>query len=79
MEGFKIFGLNVPLWIYVPGIYFLWVFILFVVKNFIFYYIRKFAARTQTQLDDLFISAADFPLVILIFTSGGLIIGRIIF
>ncbi len=78
MEGFKIFGLNVPLWIYVPGIYFLWVFILFVVKNFIFYYIRKFAARTQTQLDDLFISAADFPLVILIFTSGGLIIGRMI-
>ncbi|HLD69154.1 MAG TPA: mechanosensitive ion channel family protein [Candidatus Omnitrophota bacterium] len=78
MGNFEIFGLTISWWIYVPVIYSLWVFILFIVRRFIFGYIRKFIVRTQTKLDDNFINSADLPLVILIFASGGLVIGRMI-
>ena len=50
MGNFEIFGLTISWWIYVPVIYSLWVFILFIVRRFIFGYIRKFTVRTQTKL-----------------------------
>lgn len=78
MENFNVLNISIPSWISVPVIYSLWVFILFVARRFIFDYIRKLAVRTQTKLDDIFISAADLPFVILIFASGGLIIERMI-
>ena len=78
MENWKILGLSGSSWISIPVIYLVWVFILFILKKFSLRYIRKVAERTQTKLDDLFINAADFPLVILIFASGGLISARMI-
>ena len=78
MQEFNILGLTISPWIYLPGIYLVWVGVLLVLKRIIFNYVRRFASRTQTKLDDIFIGAADFPFVLLIFTSGGLIVERLI-
>ena len=76
MENFLIFGIPVPLWIYLPTFYFLWVSLLLVVKKIIFNSIQKAAEKSATKIDDIFIKAADMPLLLLIFTSGGVILEK---
>ena len=78
MQELKILGLTISPWIYLPGIYAAWVGVLFILKRIIFNYVRTLAFRTKTKLDDILISAADFPLTLLIFTSGGLVVERMI-
>ena len=71
METFlKSFNISVSPWLFVPAAYFLWVTSLLLVKKVAFRTLKKFAAKTKSQVDDIFIRAADFPLTLIIFTSG---------
>ena len=78
MQEIKIFNLTISVWILAPIVYFLWVTILLMVKVFVFRQVRKVAEMTKTKIDDIFLGALDFPLTLLIFVSGGAIIGRMI-
>ena len=78
MQQLNILGFVIPQWIYLPGIYVGWVATLLLAKRIIFACIKKFAHKTLNKLDDILLSALDFPLILLIFTSGGLVIDRII-
>ncbi len=74
MESINIFGKEIPLWLYLPVLYLLWVSILFIVKRVVFSAVHRLATKTRSKVDDIFVDALDFPLTLLIFTSGGAII-----
>jgi small-conductance mechanosensitive channel len=65
-------------WLLMPLIFFLWVGLFLMFKRILFVMIRRLAERTKTKLDDIFIRAADLPLTLFIFTSGGALVERII-
>ena len=77
MKDITIFGLTISALIYAPLVYFIWVSILLLVKRAFFGRIRKFAERTKTRLDDILLEALDFPLVLLIFVSGAVILEKV--
>lgn len=76
IENFVIFGITVSPWILVPLIYFMWVSLWLFVKRLAFSAIHRFARKTTTKLDDIFVRSADFPLTLFIFTSGAVVIEK---
>src|SRR5258705_8586099 len=74
MQDITLAGFKIPNWIYLPVIYVIWVICGLVVKKIAFRSIRLFTKRTATRIDDAFIEAANLPLSILIFTSGGVLL-----
>ena len=77
MKEIVLFNITIPTFIYAPVIYFLWVTILLFIKKIVFVRIEKFASRTKSQVDDILLSALNFPLVLLIFVSGVFILERV--
>lgn len=78
MQDFQIAGISMSPWLTIPVIYLIWVSILLAVKKVCFESIRRFASKTKTNIDDLLIKSIDFPVILLIFTSGGVIVERMI-
>jgi small-conductance mechanosensitive channel len=76
MKNITLFILKIPDFIYAPVLYFLWVTALLLIKRVIFGRIEKYAARTHSKLDDIFLGAMNLPLVLLIFASGIFILER---
>lgn len=73
MNVIDLFGFNISVWIYIPVFYLMWVTLLLLLKRLSFHYIRKFTRQTATKIDNILVQAADFPVTLLIFTSGGAI------
>lgn len=73
MNELSFFGIHISSWLIVPLVFLVWVTGLSVIKKCVFKTIQKFAERTKTQWDDIFVQSADFPLTLLIFVSGGAI------
>jgi len=69
-EKMTVLGIEVSLWLYVPLVYLIWVFAWLRIKRIIFAVIRRFAGTTKTHLDDILLQAIDFPLFLMIFSSG---------
>ena len=78
MTEIAFWGVQVPLWIAMPLVYLVWVTILIFLKKLLFTSITRIVSRTRTRLDDLLVEAADFPLTLVIFTSGALVVERMI-
>jgi small-conductance mechanosensitive channel len=78
MQSLTIFGVVVPPWLYLPFGYFLWVTVFLAVKKICFGSIRRIASKTKTNLDNIFLDSADFPLTLLIFTSGAAVVERLL-
>ncbi|HLD56362.1 MAG TPA: mechanosensitive ion channel family protein [Candidatus Omnitrophota bacterium] len=57
-------------WVYGPVIFLLWTVILVIGKRIIFSKFRQIAQKTKFRFDDVFISAAQFPVTLLILGSG---------
>ncbi len=74
MFEMTLFGLTFPSWILLPAAFFVWVTAMLCAKKILFGVIRRFAAKTPTPLDDIFIKSSDFPLTLLIFASGGVVV-----
>ncbi|MCK4852433.1 MAG: mechanosensitive ion channel family protein [Candidatus Omnitrophica bacterium] len=70
MKNFGIFGIDIHPAVYIPVLYFFWVSVLLLLKKLIYGRIKRFAERTATRFDDIFLSALDLPLLLLIFVSG---------
>lgn len=66
----NIFGMNIPLYLYVPVVYLLWVSFWLFIKSAIFRLIRNFAKKISKNIDGVLIHALDIPLLLLIFSSG---------
>ncbi len=78
MDSIKLFGMTISPWIFYPMLYLLWVTVLLIVKKIVFSAVQKIAQKTKTKVDDIFLESADFPLLLIIFTSGGAIIERLL-
>jgi len=78
MPTFTFLRMQIPLWIAMPLVYLVWVTLWIFIKKILFGSITRFAAKTKTHLDDLLIKAADFPLTLVIFTSGALVVERML-
>ena len=78
MEDMNVFGFQVSAWIVIPVVYFLWVTLFLICKRILYKYIQKLTEKTKTKIDDVFINAADIPLLLIIFTSGGVVVERMI-
>lgn len=74
MFDLTLFGLALPSWIFLPAAFLVWVTALLCAKKILFGVIRRFAAKTPTPLDNIFIKSSDFPLTLLIFASGGVVV-----
>lgn len=74
MFDLTLFGLTLPSWILLPAAFLVWVTALLCAKKMLFGVIRRFAAKTPTPLDDIFIKSSDFPLTLLIFAGGGVVL-----
>ncbi|MFH1478787.1 MAG: mechanosensitive ion channel domain-containing protein [Candidatus Omnitrophota bacterium] len=77
MNEITLFGIKIPVFIYAPVVYFLWVSLLLLIKKVVFGKIEGFAKKTKSNLDDILIGALNFPLVLLIFVSGAFIVERL--
>ena len=77
METISVFGIQVPYSIFLPVVYLIWVTAGLILKKFVFNSIKRIAEKTATQVDDIFLKAADLPLTLLIFTSGGAFLERL--
>jgi len=76
VNNFEVLGLAISPWIFIPLIYFIWVSLLLTLKGISFHIIRRWSRKTATKLDDIFIRAANFPITLLVFTSGGAVIEK---
>jgi small-conductance mechanosensitive channel len=72
----KTLGLHVHVspWISVPVILIAWTLLLSAVKKIAFAVAKQFASKTKTQLDDILFDALDFPLQLMIYATGVLVI-----
>jgi len=77
MKDIQVFGFVLSAWIVLPVVYFLWVTALLVVKRIVFFVGRRLVERTRTQLDNMLLAAADFPLTLIILASGALVVEKI--
>jgi len=77
MDQVTVFGYTFSAWIFIPIAFFFWVTVLLFVKKKVVAVLRRFTSKTKTQIDDLFIQSADFPVTLLIFASGGAIVERL--
>ncbi len=78
MPEINIFGVAVSAWIVIPVVFLVWVTLLLFVKGIFFKAVKRFAKKTKTNVDDIFVHAADFPLTLLILASGGTIVEKMI-
>ncbi|MHC1590884.1 MAG: mechanosensitive ion channel family protein [Candidatus Helarchaeales archaeon] len=78
MSTITFFGVETKVWFVVPVVYFLWVTLLLFAKRIAFKILQKLYQKTKTHVDDILIQAMDFPLTLLIFVSGGVIVERMI-
>jgi len=75
MDDFYSFAQNTSPWL-LGLIFFIWVVVLLLVKKIVFRVVRSHIKREDFY--SVFIRSADMPLNLLIITSGGVIIGRIL-
>ncbi|MBF0388274.1 MAG: mechanosensitive ion channel [Candidatus Omnitrophica bacterium] len=65
-------------WLLVPLVFLAWVIILATIKRIVFAIIRKLAARTANQIDDILLDALDLPLTLIVYASGVLVVQNMV-
>jgi small-conductance mechanosensitive channel len=74
LEPVQIFGVDIPAYLYWSAFsavfMIVWLIVGITVKAVIFGRLKKIAEKTKTRIDDLLISALNFPITLLIFVSG---------
>ena len=70
MKEFEILGFIIPAWITVPLVFLLWLTLFLYLKRITFRSIKRFSSKTKNQMDDILVHSLDFPLNLIIFTSG---------
>lgn len=78
MQEMYVFGITASPWLVAPLAYLLWVMLFWILKSVGFATVKRVVGRTRTRIDDILISAADLPLSLLIFASGGLLVERML-
>ena len=78
MNDIHFLGVAWAPWITIPVIFLTWVTLLFSAKVIIFRTIHRVTQKTKIRLDDILVKALDFPLTLLIWTSGGAVVERVL-
>ena len=69
---------HVSLWVLIPLVFLAWVLVLTAVKKAGFAVVRKLAAKTSNQFDDVFLDALELPLQLVVIASGVLVVQNMI-
>jgi small-conductance mechanosensitive channel len=69
-ESFLILRETVPAHFYVPALFIIWVFGLWIIKSVIFRRLKKWASTTTNHWDDVIVNSLSFPVNFLILASG---------
>lgn len=77
MKELIVEGVKIAPAFYIPILYLLWVSVFLLLKRVLFVSVHRFARRTATKFDDIFVSALDLPLVLLIFVSGAFVLDSV--
>lgn len=65
-------------WLLVPLAFLGWVLVLATAKKIVFAVVRKLAEKTENKLDDLLLDALDFPLQLIVYASGILVVQNLV-
>lgn len=76
MQTTQFFGITIPGYLYVPVAYLVWVMLGLFIKWLVLRGIRRVAHQRVKHLDRVLIQALDIPLVLVIFSSGWVVLGR---
>jgi hypothetical protein len=78
MKSFYEWIIHLPLEGLAILIYIIWVCFFLLLKKIFMAWIRRACEKTQTKLDDLLAESLNFPLILLIFSSGGVFVQNIL-
>ena len=78
MQTVSVVGFKIPLWIAAPVVYLIWVTLLIGIKKVVTAAVTRVVDKTKTRLDNIIVESADFPVTLLIFTSGALVVERML-
>jgi len=78
MKEISFLGMTISYIIFIPVVFLVWVTVLLVLKRILFGTIKRLSQMTKTHLDDIFVKAADFPIMLLVLASGGAIVERML-
>lgn len=70
MEHIYLFGIAIPFWLYAAGFYFAWLAVFLLAKRILFRWLKAFASKTSSRIDDILVDSINFPLNVLIFALG---------
>lgn len=69
-------GISLPSGIVIAGVYLAWIFAFLFLKRMGFLAFHRFAARTKTHLDDIFVESVNLPFLLLILGGGGFAVAK---
>ena len=78
MEHFNWLNWQEQTWLTIPLVFVLWVIGLGMIKKIVFKAIQKLTLQTKIRLDDILLQSLNFPLTLIILTSGVAIVGKML-
>ena len=70
--------LHIDAWLAVPLVFLVWTVTLAAFKKVLFAIVKKLTEKTETRLDDILIDALDFPIQLIVYASGILVVQNMI-
>ncbi len=65
-------------WLLLPLVFLAWVLAWSTAQKVLFAIVRKIAARTENKVDDLLLAALDFPVQLIVYASGLLVVSHLV-
>ncbi|NTV29271.1 MAG: mechanosensitive ion channel family protein [Candidatus Omnitrophica bacterium] len=65
-------------WLLLPLVFLCWVLVLSMLKKVVFAIVHKIASRTENQIDDLLLEALDFPVQLIVYASGLMVVNHLL-
>jgi small-conductance mechanosensitive channel len=70
--------LRISPWLLIPLVFLVWVIVLSMLKRMVFAIIKKVTDKTENHLDDLLMEASRFPVQLLVYASGVLVVEQLV-
>lgn len=71
-------GITLSPWVYAPVIFVLWLIVTYSLKQFMFLRLKRWGEKLKIRWGDFFINILNFPLNVIIFSTGIALLGRLL-
>jgi len=69
-KPFELLGFAIPLSLFVPAFLIAWVLLGWTIKRIVFSWLKHLSSRTESEIDDIFIASASWPITLMIVVWG---------